>query len=61
MKTKIIYEDEQILVCYKPAGLATQTSRVGQQDMVSELKNYLAEKQRAANGRFANSCFTVRL
>lgn len=47
MKTKIVYEDEQILVCYKPAGLATQTSKVGQQDMVSELKNYLAGKQRA--------------
>ncbi len=54
MKTKIIYEDEQILVCYKPAGLATQTKRVGQQDMVSELKNYLAEKQRTINGRPAS-------
>lgn len=46
MKTKIIYEDQHILVCYKPAGLATQTARVGQQDMVSELKNYLAGKAR---------------
>ena len=42
MKTKIIYEDQYILICYKPAGLATQTSKVGQQDMVSELKIYLA-------------------
>lgn len=42
MRTKIIYEDKHILVCYKPAGLATQTAKVGQQDMVSELKNYLA-------------------
>lgn len=41
MKTKIIYEDQSVVVCYKPAGLATQTARVGQQDMVSELKNYL--------------------
>lgn len=46
MKTRIIYEDQHILVCYKPAGLATQTARVGQQDMVSELKNYLAGKAR---------------
>lgn len=46
MKTKIIYEDKHIMVCYKPAGLATQTARVGQQDMVSELKNYLAGKVR---------------
>lgn len=29
---------------YKPAGIATQTARIGQLDMVSELKNYLAGK-----------------
>ncbi len=42
MKTQIIYEDKDLLVVKKPAGLATQTARVGQQDVVSELKNYLA-------------------
>ncbi len=42
MKTKIIYEDQDVLVVSKPAGLATQTARPGQPDMVSELKNYLA-------------------
>ena len=41
MRTKIIYEDSHILIVHKPAGLATQTSHVGQQDVVSELKNYL--------------------
>lgn len=41
MKTEILYEDKHILVAYKPAGLATQTAKIGQQDMVSELKNYL--------------------
>lgn len=41
MKTEIIYEDENVLVCYKPAGLPVQTAKVGQMDMVSELKNYL--------------------
>ncbi len=45
MQTKIIYEDEQVLVCHKPAGLATQSGRVGQADMVSELKKYLASGQ----------------
>ncbi len=39
----IIYEDKDILVVYKPAGIATQTARTCQQDMVSELKNYLAK------------------
>lgn len=42
MKTQIIYEDEYILVCCKPAGIAVQTAGIAQQDMVSELKNYLA-------------------
>lgn len=42
MKTIIIYEDKDILVIQKPAGLATQTARIGQADVVSELKNYLA-------------------
>lgn len=44
MRTKIIYEDKHIIVAYKPSGLATQTARVGQQDMVSELKNYLVKE-----------------
>jgi len=44
MLKNIVYEDEQIIVAYKPAGIATQTAKVGQQDMVSELKNYLARK-----------------
>lgn len=41
MKTKIIFEDKFIMVCYKPAGLPTQTASVMAPDMVSELKNYL--------------------
>lgn len=40
----ILYEDRDILVCVKPAGLPTQTARVGAPDLVSELKKYLAEK-----------------
>ena len=43
---KVIYEDDQILVVYKPAGIATQTARVGQLDMVSEVKNYLASQNK---------------
>ncbi len=42
MRTIIIYEDKDIIVAHKPAGLATQTGRPGQADMVSELKNHLA-------------------
>jgi len=43
MRTKILYEDACILVCHKPAGLATQTAQIGQPDVVSELKNYLGK------------------
>ncbi len=44
MRKNILFEDKHIIVVYKPPGIATQTARVGQQDMVNELKNYLAKK-----------------
>lgn len=46
MRTKIVYEDDALLVIYKPAGIATQTSKIGQADVVSELKNYIARNQK---------------
>lgn len=45
MNLNILHEDEHIIVCYKPAGIPTQTSKMGEQDMVSILKNYLYKKQ----------------
>lgn len=44
MDLKIIYEDEQLIVCLKPAGVATQTKRLGQPDMESLLKTYRVRK-----------------
>ncbi len=44
MKTRILYEDDALLVCFKPVGLAVQSGRVAEPDMVSELKNYLARQ-----------------
>ena len=41
MRTQILYEDNSILVCRKPAGLAVETARIQEADMVTELKNYL--------------------
>lgn len=38
---KIIYEDSQIIVCYKESGLAVQSARIGTKDLESILKNYL--------------------
>lgn len=49
MRAQIVYEDRDVLVIQKPAGLATQTAKVGQQDVVSELKNYLWQQYKAEN------------
>lgn len=45
-KIKILYEDEYVLVAYKPAKLATQTSKTGEKDMESLLKNYLYKQSK---------------
>lgn len=39
----ILYEDKDIMVCHKPAGIAVQSARIGQKDLVSILNNHLAE------------------
>ena len=41
MNLQILHEDEHIIVSYKPAGIPTQTKKLGEQDMVSLLKNHL--------------------
>lgn len=43
IQSLIIHEDDQLIVIHKPAGLATQSARIGSQDMVSLLKNYLVK------------------
>lgn len=45
MKSRIIYEDKQIIVCHKPAGVPVQSSRVSTPDMVSILKKHLAQER----------------
>lgn len=44
MNINILYEDSDILVCEKPAGIATQSKRIGSPDMVSLLKNHLHQE-----------------
>lgn len=44
MDNMILYEDNVLLVVHKPAGIATETSKIGQADLVSELKNYRRTK-----------------
>ena len=44
IQPEILYEDAQLIVCYKPAGIATQTKKLGQKDMVSILSNHIAQE-----------------
>lgn len=39
----ILYEDKDIIVCHKKAGIPVQSAKIGQKDMVSMLNNHLAE------------------
>lgn len=41
----ILYEDKDILVCHKAAGIAVQNARIGAADMESLLLNYLAARE----------------
>ncbi len=43
---EILYEDAHILVCIKPHGIATQSRRIGQPDMVNLLKNHIHKTDR---------------
>lgn len=47
MKPEIIYEDSELIVCIKPAGIATQSKRIGSPDMVSILKNHIAHNTKS--------------
>ena len=50
-----LYEDQDILVCHKPAGVATEGAGAGRMDLISAARNYLARKNRGNNtGRQRN-------
>ena len=44
LKINILYEDQQIIVCEKPSGIASQSDNTMQDDMVNLLKNYVFGK-----------------
>lgn len=46
MTPSIIYEDNDIIVCVKPAGIPTQSSNIKTPDMVSLLKNHIHRNTR---------------
>ena len=45
-KIEYIYEDEDIIVCHKPAGIATEGAGPGKMDLVSQVRNYLTRKNK---------------
>lgn len=52
---KILFEDAQILVCYKPAGVPVQSARPGVRSMESLLKTMIREREEeAGQGREEN-------
>lgn len=40
----VLFEDDYILVCEKKAGIATQSAKISEKDMVSEVNNYLYKR-----------------
>ncbi len=46
-KLDILHEDNDILVCIKPAGVAAGSEKSGAMDMLSMVLNYLAKKDRS--------------
>ena len=44
IEKEIIYEDRDLIVCRKTAGIPTQTPKIGVKDMVSILKGYRSKK-----------------
>lgn len=46
MNLNIVYEDECVIICHKWAGMAVETAKIGEIDMVSQLKNYKSETKK---------------
>lgn len=43
MELNILYEDNEMIVCVKPAGVPSQSDKTSDYDMVNRLKNYIYE------------------
>ena len=46
MTVTYLYEDDDILVCVKPAGMATESAGLGVTDLVSTIRTHLVRQQR---------------
>ena len=50
-KLDILYEDNHIIVVFKPAGILSQADKSGDVDMITIIKSYLKEKYPKSTGR----------
>ena len=41
MSLEVLYEDNHVIVCYKPAGVLSQADHTGDIDMLTMVKDYL--------------------
>ena len=44
MNLEVLYEDNHVIVCYKPAGILSQADNTGDMDMLSLIKDYLKKR-----------------
>ena len=44
IKLNILYEDNHIIVVFKPAGILSQADKTGDDDMLTLIKKYIKEK-----------------
>ena len=50
-KSDILFEDNEIIVIHKKAGVAVESNKIGTPDLISMLKTYISRNQRAARIR----------
>ena len=44
MNLEVLYEDNHVIVCYKPAGILSQADNTGDMDMLTIIKDYLKKR-----------------
>ena len=44
MTLEVLYEDNHVIVCYKPAGVLSQADNTGDIDMLTLVKDYLKKR-----------------
>ena len=54
MSLKIVYEDDNIIICHKPAGQASQSDRTFERDLLSEVMTYRTTRKESPEVHIIN-------